>query len=82
MQPAGIEPATGGLEIRCGDSPRNDASPIVGKGLAKSTGDDQNTRAANAHKIDPELSAVLNAWPMLSDPIKRAVLALVKLPKE
>ena len=36
--------------------------------------DERTTGAPN----DPDLAAVVNAWPTLPDPIRRAVLALVE----
>jgi hypothetical protein len=34
--------------------------------------------APNPAEIDPDLARVLAAWPDLSDPIRRAVLALIE----
>jgi len=51
------------IEERCSDKPDNKLS---------------NKPAGELGETDPELTAVVNAWPQLPDAIRSAILALVR----
>ena len=49
--------------------------------MANTSGDtrqDDSRFDSSEMRDDPDLQAVVNAWPTLSDPVKAAVMALVK----
>jgi len=48
------------------------------KGLQPGTRDGENSRAENAPKIDADLKALNDAWPTLANPLKAAILALIR----
>ena len=53
----------------------------VSLNMANTSGDtrqDDSRFDSSEMRDDPDLQAVVNAWPTLSDPVKAAVMALVK----
>jgi hypothetical protein len=46
--------------------------------IAKTYGNTPETPNYNPNSCDPELSAIVAAWPALSEPIKAGIVAMVK----
>jgi hypothetical protein len=67
---AGIEPATHGFSV-CKEyqktPPKTTISPAV----------DTDFDTTSPSLVDPDLARIIEAWPQLPDPIRRAVLALI-----
>ncbi len=66
----GLEPRTHGLKGRCGNDITNDDATTY-----KPT---ENQLHQKRHQ-DPALLAIVEAWPMLPDAIRVAVVALVRM---
>jgi hypothetical protein len=56
----------------------NDATDASGKGLPLPASNHENASASNAPQMDPDLTAVLDAWPTLAEPIKAGIVAMVR----
>lgn len=68
----GFEPPTGGLEIRCAPDVNLNADKSCGKGPSR-----PDQIATKPPEFSPELARVIDLWPGLPEPIRRAILALV-----
>jgi len=76
-RPAGLEPATCGLEV----GTAGDASPFETSGYGSpEPGWAQNGQQfkRDAAAIDPDLRTLIECWPMLPEAFKQAILALAK----
>ena len=73
MRRAGLEPATFGLEIRCSNSLNDRAA--TGYESADPALTDSLTDILQKHT---DLAAVITAWPVLPEPVKAGIVAMVK----
>ncbi len=73
IRPVGLEPTTDGLENRCRESASVRASSPYGKPPLGTT-----APAQRAAPDDPELAALVDAWPALPEAIRAGILAMVK----
>ena len=74
MRPAGFEPATPGLGNRCHEFVTHDDATTYDDGDPRLT--DLLTDVA---RVYPDLAAIVEAWPTLSEPAKGAILTIVEL---
>jgi hypothetical protein len=63
------------------NTPINAATHTPAKGLHLVGVDREKQRAANAQQSDPDLQAVLSAWPTLPKAIRAGIIALVRAAK-
>lgn len=78
---AGFEPATCGLEVRSGKN-KSSTQPIYNTNTYNQTKKfDPSVLASSLAlliKNHPDLTSLIKAWPTLSEPIRRGILAMVQ----
>ena len=88
LRAVGLEPTTYGLKGRCPQTVSADGTTTYGdseKRLGVPLGASQPQTAQEAapavpagRQADPDLAAVVEAWPTLPEPVKAGILAMVK----
>ncbi len=76
LRPKGFEPPTDGLEIRRSRADAKSQTRIF-ESTGPTTGPMIPTGPDEVAPIDSDLAKIFAAWPMLAEPLKRAVLALI-----
>ncbi len=73
----GLEPPTFGSVDRCEGAPAKSATPDAPK-TSDATHDLPKGELAARLARDPELAEVVSVWKLLDEPIRQAILALVR----
>ena len=85
-RPVGFEPTTFGFEVRERDSIKGTRSKGLRQGAAAVAellpNDTCQTPPISAPLADPDLAAVVDAWPALPEAIKAGILAMVNAASE
>ncbi len=74
----GFEPTTFGSVDRCEDAPAKSITPDAPE-TSDATHDEPKGVLAVRLAQDPELAEVVHVWKLLDEPIRRAILALVRV---
>ncbi len=73
---AGLEPATFGSVNRCSDSETTIKQGVSGTKKSGTASTPDNL--GQTTPLNPDLQAIIEAWPSLSEPLRAAVLAIVR----
>ena len=77
MSALGLEPRTYGLKVR-GSRANAKAKTADSESTGPTTGPSNPTGPDDGTPLDSDLAKFFAAWPMLAEPLKRAVLALIE----